>query len=61
MEARLVVLENRLRQEEAVLVLGRLAQRFAESAQQMVGKQSAGIERSLGELVNLRRRMEKVA
>ena len=47
MEVRLVVLENRLSQTEEVLVMGRLAQPFAESAQQMVG-QSAGIERSLG-------------
>ena len=31
-----------------VLVVERLAQRFAESAQQMVGTQSAGIEKSLG-------------
>ena len=61
-EARLVVLENCLRRTEEVLVMGRLAQRFAESAQQMVGTQSAGIERSLGEkLVNLRHRVEKVA
>ena len=48
MEARLVVLENRLRQTEEVLVIGRLARWFAESAQQMVGTQSGGIERSLG-------------
>ena len=48
MEARLVVLENRLRQTEEVLVMGRLAQQFAESSQQMVFPQSAGIERSLG-------------
>ena len=48
MEARLVVLENRLRQMEEVLVMGRLARWFAESAQQMVGTQSAGVERSLG-------------
>ena len=48
MEARLVVLENRLKRTEEVLVTERLAQRFAESAQQMVGTQSAGIDRSLG-------------
>ena len=48
MEARLVVLDNRLRQTEEVLVMGRLAQRFAESAQQMVGTQSTGVERYLG-------------
>ena len=48
MEARLVVLENRLKRTEEVLVVERLAQRFAESAQQMVGTQSAGIEKSLG-------------
>ena len=41
MEARLVVLENRLKQIEEVLVMERLAQ-------QMVGTQSAGIEKSLG-------------
>ena len=46
MEARLVVLENRLKRTEEVLVMERLAQRFAESAQQMVGTQSAGIEKS---------------
>ena len=40
--------KNRLRQMEKVLVMERLAQRFAESAQQMVGTQSAGIEKSLG-------------
>ena len=33
------------------LVMERLAQRFAESAQQMVGTQSAGIEKSLGATV----------
>ena len=48
MEARLVVLENRLRRTEEVLVLRRLARWFAESAQQMVGAKSAGIEGSLG-------------
>ena len=48
MEARLVVLENRLKRTEEVLVVERLAQRFAESAQQMVGTQPAGIEKSLG-------------
>ena len=48
MEARLVVSENRLKRTEEVLVMERLAQRFAESAQQMVGTQSAGIEKSLG-------------
>ena len=48
MEARLVVLENRLKRTEEVLVMERLAQLFAESAQQMVGTQSAGIEKSLG-------------
>ena len=41
MEARLVVLENNLKRTEDVLVMERLAQRFAESAQQMVGTQSA--------------------
>ena len=48
METRLVVLENRLKQTEEVLAMERLAQRFAESAQQMVGTHSAGIENSLG-------------
>ena len=48
METRLVVLENRLKQTEEVLAMERLAQRFAESAQQMVGTHSAGIEKSLG-------------
>ena len=48
MEARLVVLENRLKRTEEVLVMERLAQRFAESAQQMVGTPSAGIKKSLG-------------
>ena len=48
MEARLVVFENHLRQTEEVLVMERLARRFAESAQHMVGTQSAGIEKSLG-------------
>ena len=48
MEARLVVVDNRLKQTEEVLVMERLAQRFAESAQQMVGTQSDGIEKSLG-------------
>ena len=43
-----IVLENRLKRTEEVLVVERLAQRFAESAQQMVGAQSAGIEKSLG-------------
>ena len=47
MEARLAVLENRLKRTEEVLVMERLAQRFAESAQQMVGTQPAGIEKSL--------------
>ena len=37
MEARLVVLEKRLKRTEEVLVMERLAQRFAGSAQQMVG------------------------
>ena len=48
METRLVVLVERLKQTEEVLVMERLAQRSAESAQQMVGTQSAGIEKSLG-------------
>ena len=48
MEARLVVLENRLKRTEEVLIMERLAQRSAESAQQMVGIQSAGVEKSLG-------------
>ena len=48
MEARLDVLDNRPKQTGEVLVMKRLAQRFAESAQQMVGTQSAGIEKSLG-------------
>ena len=69
MEARLVVFDNRLKQTEEVLVMERLAQRFAESAQQMVGTQSAGMKKSLGarvllarrKLVNPRRRVEKVA
>ena len=47
MEARLVVFDNRLKQTEEVC-MERLAQRFAESAQQMVGTRSAGIEKSLG-------------
>ena len=42
------MLENRLKQTEEVLVMERLAQRFAEIAQQMVGTQSDGIEKSLG-------------
>ena len=46
MEARLVVFDNRLKQTEEVMVMERLAQRFAESAQMMVGTQSAGIEKS---------------
>ena len=66
MEARLVVLVNRLTRTEEVLVMERFAQRFAESAQQIVGTQSAGIEKPLGatglvgakETVNLRRRVE---
>ena len=45
MEARWVVLEKRLKRTEEVLVMDRLAQRFAESAQQMVGTQPAGIEK----------------
>ena len=69
MEARLVVPDNRPKQTEEVLVMERLAQRFAERAQQMVGTQSAGIEKSPGatglvgakETVNSRRRVEKVA
>ena len=48
MDARLVLLENRLKQTEEVLVMERLAERFAESAHQMVGTKSAGVERSLG-------------
>ena len=48
MEARLVVLESRLKQTEEVLVMERLAQWSAESAQQMVGTQSAGTEKSFG-------------
>ena len=48
LEARLVVLENRPKRTEEVLVMERLAQRFAECAQQMVGTRSAGIEKSLG-------------
>ena len=40
--------EPRLKQTEEVLVMERLAQRFADNAQQMVGTQSAGIEKSLG-------------
>ena len=47
MAARLVVLENRLKRTKEALVMVRLAQRFAESAQQMMGTQSAGIEKSL--------------
>ena len=47
MEARLVVLESRLKRTEEVLVMVRLGQRFAESAEQVVGTQSAGIEKSL--------------
>ena len=47
MEARLVVFDNSQKQIEEVLVMERLAQRFAESAQQMMGTQSAGIEKSL--------------
>ena len=48
MEARLVVFDSRLKQTEEVLVMERFAQRLAESAEQMVGTQSAGIEKSLG-------------
>ena len=42
------MLENRLKQTEEALVMERLAQRFAEIAQQMVGTQSAGSEICLG-------------
>ena len=42
------MLENRLERTEEVLDMERLAQRFAESAQQMVGTQLTGFERSLG-------------
>ena len=45
---RLVVCDHRLKQTQEVLVMERLAQWFAESAQQMVGLQSAGIEKSFG-------------
>ena len=69
MEARLVVLENRLKRTEEVLVMERLAQWFAESAQQMVGTRSAGIEKTLEatglvfakETGEPRRRVERVA
>ena len=70
METRLVVLENRLKQTEEVLVMERLAQRFAESAQQMVETQSQlalrnPLERRVlsarRKLVNPRRQVEKVA
>ena len=39
MEARLIALEERLRQTEGVLVSERLARRTAEAAQQAVGPQ----------------------
>ena len=42
MEARLIALEDRLRQTEEVLVSERLAQQTAEAAQQTVGPQPAG-------------------
>ena len=42
------MLENRLKQTEEVLVVERLAERSTESAQQMVGAQSAGIKKSFG-------------
>ena len=64
MEARLVVLENRLKRTEEVFVMERLAQRFAESAQQMGGDTASWERRVLSarrNLVNLRRRVEKVA
>ena len=69
METRLVVLDNRLKQTEEVLVMERLAQRSTESAQQIVGAESAGIKKSFGAtgLVGAketgfpRRRVEKVA
>ena len=41
-----VSISSRKRTEE-VLVMERLAQRFAESSQQMAGTQSAGIQKSL--------------
>ena len=40
MEARLIALEERLRQTEDVLVSERLARQTAEAAQQVVGPQS---------------------
>ena len=62
MEARLVVLDNRLKQTEEVLVMERLAQRFAESAQQVVGNPlEQRVLSARRKLVNLRRRVEKVA
>ena len=42
MEARLIALEDRLRQTEEVLVAERLARQTAEAAQQTVGPQPAG-------------------
>ena len=42
MEARLIALEDRLRQTEEVLVAERLARQTAEAAQQTVGLEPAG-------------------
>ena len=51
MEARMIALEERLRQTKGVLVAERLARQTAEAAQQTVGPQPAGAggggERSL--------------
>ena len=44
MEARLIALENRLRQTERALVVERLARQTAEVAQQTVGTWPAGID-----------------
>ena len=42
MEARMIALEERLRQTKEVLVAERLARQAAETAQQTVGPQPAG-------------------
>ena len=42
MEARMIALEERLRQTKEVLVAERLARQAAEAAQQTVGPQPAG-------------------
>ena len=48
MEARLIVLEERLRQTEDVLVSERLARQTAEAAQQAVGPQPQQVGAGVG-------------